>query len=447
MAFDTVQARLRLRDEATAIFNAAVDAVRPDTLVRSAIRLERSLAIVEAPGLQAQPIPLPLTVIGAGKAAAAMALGCEQALGADNVAGEVIAADGTDAPLRSIRLHHAGHPLPDERGYNATRSLLRRAESARGHLLCLFSGGASSLMVHPRPPVSLAEKVETNRLLLECGAAIQELNTVRKHLSMVKGGGVLRHSPAAVVTLLISDVVGDDPATIASGPTTPDPTTFQDAMRIVRGYELEKRLPPSVIELLEAGVRGEARETVKPGDPEAQRSVGAVIGSNSLALQGAAAAARARGWDVHLVGEAITGDTTEAAGKFARTLRALASQQQERRVCVIAGGETTVVVRGRGRGGRNQEFSLALAEPLAGAPVLALSAGTDGIDGPTEAAGAFVDGETLQRARARGLDTKQALATNDSHGFFLDLGDLLVCGPTGTNVMDIKIALLAGADG
>jgi len=303
-------------------------------------------------------------------------------------------------------------------------------------------------MVHPRPPVSLAEKIETNRLLLECGAAIEELNTVRKHLSNVKGGGVLRHSPATVVSLLISDVVGDDPATIASGPTTPDPTTFADAMRIVRGYKLEKRLPPAVTELLKAGVRGEAQETVKPGDPEAQRSVGAVIGSNSLALDGAAAAARARGWDVELVGEAITGDTAEAAGKFGRSLRVLASHQRERRgLCVIAGGETTVVVRGSGRGGRNQEFSLALAEHLAGAPVLALSAGTDGIDGPTEAAGAFVDGETLQRAGARGLDAMRALAVNDSYTFFRDLGDLLVCGPTGTNVMDIKIALLAAAAG
>jgi glycerate-2-kinase len=263
----------------------------------------------------------------------------------------------------------------------------------------------------------------------------------------VKGGGILRHSSGAILTLLISDVVGDDPATIASGPTTPDPTTFADAWRIVRRYRLEKRLPATVVQLLSAGMEGKVVESVKPGSTEARRSACAILGSNSLALRGAASVAQARGWHVQVVGEPVTGDTTDAADEFGRRLKQLARQNKARRLCVIAGGETTVVVRGHGRGGRNQEFSLALASHLAGTGMLVLSAGTDGIDGPTDAAGAFVDGDTLDRANERGLDAKRALATNDSYGFFRQLGDLFICGPTGTNVMDIKIALLTDKAG
>lgn len=433
-----------LRDEATAIFRAAVDAVQPANLIRSAVRFEKNFAIIEAAGLPPRQLPLPLTVIGAGKAAAAMALGCEQVLGAINLAGEVISPDRTDAPLAAIRLHHASHPLPDERGVNATRSLLRRAEGAADHVLCLLSGGASSLMVCPRPPLSLADKIETNRLLLECGAAIEELNTVRKHLSEVKGGGLLRHSSAELISLLISDVVGDNPATIGSGPTTPDPTTYADAWDVVRRYGLERHLPESAVQLLQQGMQGELPETVKPGSSEAQRSVQAVIGSNSAALRGAAATARARGWDVQLLEQPLIGDTTGAAHAFGRHLKQLAAAARERRLCVLAGGETTVVVRGNGRGGRNQEFALALATDVAGMRALVLSAGTDGIDGPTDAAGAFVDGDTLDLARRRGLDAVTALANNDSYGFFHSLGGLFICGPTGTNVMDVKVALLAG---
>jgi hydroxypyruvate reductase len=433
-----------LRSEATAIFRAAVDAVQPDALVRSALRRSGNSAVATAPGLPPQYLPLPLTVIGAGKAAAAMALGCEEALGAANVAGEVVAPDGTGAPLASIRLHHAGHPLPDQRGFEAARSLLQRAHAATGHLLCLLSGGASSLLVHPRPPLSLADKIETNRLLLQCGAAIEELNTVRKHLSEVKGGGILRHTAGEVVSLLISDVAGDDPATIASGPTVADPTTFADAWNVIRKHGLEQRLPPGVAHLLRAGLEGKLIETVKPGSPEARRSLHTVIGSNSAALRGAAAEAGRRGWETDLRAQPITGDTTAAAHTFGRSLRQLASETPGRKLCVLAGGETTVVVRGGGRGGRNQEFALALADELAGTRILVLSAGTDGIDGPTDAAGAFVDGETLERARRNGLNAQAALANNDSYTFFSELGSLLICGPTGTNVMDVKIALLAG---
>jgi glycerate 2-kinase len=288
----------------------------------------------------------------------------------------------------------------------------------------------------------LADKIALTRQLLESGASIDEFNTVRKHLSEIKGGGLLRAAQAPMVGLLISDVVGDAPSTIGSGPAAADPTTFADAQAILRRYGLLRRVPRSVRELLEAGLAGRVPDTVKPGSLDARRCRNFVVGSNRVALDGAAKAARAAGWTVRLETEPIVGDTTAAAAQFAARLRALARATAGAPLCVLAGGETTVRVHGTGRGGRNQEFALALAEAIAGTAIVVLSAGTDGIDGPTDAAGAFVDGTTLARATERGLGAAAALAANDSHTFFAALGDLLRCGPTGTNVMDIKIALL-----
>jgi hydroxypyruvate reductase len=428
-----------LRAEAELLFRAAIDAVQPSRLVRDTLKRDDGAAWIRAPGLTPLRLTLPLLVVGAGKAAAAMALGCEAALGADNVTGEVIAPDGADAPLASIHVHRAGHPLPDMRGVTATRSILRQIRDARTFpVVCLISGGASSLLVSPRPPITLEEKIETNRLLLECGADIFELNTVRKHLSEVKGGGLLRQTKGVVVTLLISDVVGDDPATIGSGPSVPDPTTYDDAWRIITKYDLEGRLPAAIINLIQAGRDGDVEETVKPASEVARRGAHASIGSNLAALQGAAATAQGRGWDVYVHPKPLVGDTRQVAMWFTEDIK---RRRHGKKLCVVAGGETTVHVRGRGRGGRNQEFALAMAEGLAGEAVVVLSAGTDGIDGPTAAAGAFVDGQTLARAKGRGLSISSALADNDSNTFFRQLGDLFVCGATGTNVMDIKIAL------
>jgi len=251
---------------------------------------------------------------------------------------------------------------------------------------------------------------------------------------------LLRAARAPMVGLLISDVVGDDPSTIGSGPTAADPTTFADADAVLRRYALRQRVPTSVREVLDAGFAERIPDTLKPGSVEARRCRNFVIGSNRIALDGAAAAARAAGWAVHVEAAPIVGETTDAALQFAARLHNLAEAHGP--LCVLAGGETTVRVRGSGRGGRNQEFALALAGAIAGEAIAVLSAGTDGIDGPTDAAGAFVDGTTLERARQRGLSSAAALAANDSYPFFAALGDLLRCGPTGTNVMDIKIALL-----
>jgi glycerate 2-kinase len=433
------------RAEALAIFRAAIDAVDPARLVATHLHRDGPHAILDIDSRIVDRWSGPTLVVGGGKAAAHMAAGCEHIVGANDLRGTVVVADGCGVELHSISVLEAGHPLPDARGERGARRLLElvKQRGAR-RILCLISGGASALLACPRAPVNLADKIVITRLLLACGASIDEFNTVRKHLSEIKGGGLLRAAQVPVLGLLISDVVGDDPSTIGSGPTAADSTTFADAYAILQRYALIEQAPRSVRELLELGMAGRVPETVKPGSAAASRGRNFVVGSNRTALDGAAAAARAAGWTVHLEDRPLVGDTTDAAAQLAARLHALAADADRPPLCVLAGGETTVRLRGSGRGGRNQEFALALANGIAGRDIVVLSAGTDGVDGPTDAAGAFVDGTTLARAKERGLNPEAALAANDAHTFFAALGDLLRCGPTGTNVMDIKIALLPG---
>lgn len=433
-----------MRADAAAIFAAALRAVDPTRLVAATLVRRGTTVVVDRPHQPGLEWAAPTLVIGAGKAAARMASGCEAALGVDNVRGEVIVADGCGVDLAAVRLAEAGHPLPDVRGVAATRRLVACLQgTTAGGIVCLISGGASSLLVSPRAPLTLGEKVRVTQLLLDCGASITELNTVRKHLSTVKGGGLLSHFHRPAVTLLLSDVVGDDPGVIGSGPTAADPTTFADATAVLARYGLLDRVPGNVTQLLREGVAGTIAETIKPHSPEADRSRNVIVGSNDTALAGAAAAARRRGWRVHVHTEPLVGDTTVTARAFGAWVATVTSAQRgQAPLCLLAGGETTVRVQGAGRGGRNQEFALALAPTIAERQVVVLSAGTDGVDGPTDAAGAFVDGATLTRARQRNTDADVALAANDSYGFFRELGDLFRCGPTGTNVMDIKIVLV-----
>ena len=432
-----------LRDNLVILFRAALAAVDPLRLVANHLAREGSEVSVRATGGgSAATWHSPTLIVGAGKAAARMASACEEILGAENVQGHVVVADGCAVKTQAITVTEAGHPLPDKRGVQATRAIVHLVRHpATSPVLCLISGGASSLLVQPRPPLRLHDKLRTTQLLLDCGADISELNCVRKHLSMVKGGGLVRVARRRLSSLLISDVVGDDPGTIGSGPTAPDATTFAAAWAVLERYDLIQRVPAAVAELLQDGVHGRVPETLKPDSREARRCCNVVIGSNRTALDAAAQAARSAGWNVVVEAQPLTGDTTVAARRFGSRLRELA--QMGGPLCLLAGGETTVRVRGRGRGGRNQEFALALAREVADAPIAVLSAGTDGVDGPTDAAGAFVDGTTLERARARGLDGEAALTDNDSYTLFAQLGDLFQCGPTGTNVMDVKIALVA----
>ena len=341
----------------------------------------------------------------------------------------------------------SAHPVPDLRSVSAARRALDIASMTGSSdlLVVLLSGGASALMALPAEGITLEDKQDTSRRLLKGGATITQLNAVRKHLSAIKGGRLAAATAAPVFTLVISDVVGDDLSVIGSGPTMPDPSTFADALDVLDRCGGRAGYPPAVVALLEAGQRGEVPETPKPEDPRIARSVARIIGGRMTAISGAAEAAQARGYRVEIIDEPIVGIARDAARAFAEVARRR-SQSSPRPVCVIGGGETTVVVTGTGIGGRNQEFALAIAscsDLLDAGGACAGSIGTDGIDGPTDAAGAIVDGTTTARAAALGLDPQQFLDNNDSYHFFRALDDLLRTGPTGTNVGDVQVAVIA----
>ena len=353
--------------------------------------------------------------------------------------------------------HDSGHPIPDSRSVNAARRALAiaAATAADDLLVVLLSGGASALMALPADGITLEDKQQTVRRLLRGGATIDELNAVRKHLSGIKGGRLAAATGAPVVTLVISDVVGDDLSVIGSGPTMPDPSTFTDALAVLDARGGRAAYPSDVVAWLERGERGGVAETLKPADPRITRSVARIIGGRMTAVEGAAAAARSRGYDVHVIDRPIVGEAREAARAFADDVGAVRARVTSP-ACVIGAGETTVHVRGGGVGGRNQEFALAMLGYLAGprlrqgfggqaGPALPSafgSIGTDGIDGPTDAAGAMIDTTTAERAAALGLDPRRFLDDNDSYHFFSALDDLLRTGPTGTNVGDVQVALI-----
>ncbi len=456
----------------TALFWTAIDAVHPRHLIPQTVTIEKERLIVrprsrfETAGALTLALTGRLFLIGAGKGAGSMAQALMSVLdqrreraqvpskhtkkrGRCPLFGGCIIIPSEQAvselSLPGVRVVQGEHPLPGPGSESATRALMESLSQTQPHdlvLLCL-TGGASSLLVRPAVGLTLSDKTITNAVLLECGADILALNTVRKHISQIKGGWLAHHAqPATVVSLILSDVVGDDMSVIGSGPTVADPTTFTDAWRVVEQYGIAPRLPQSVRAHLQHGVRGIRPETPKPGAPIFSRVHNILIGSNRLALQAVCEAAAHRGLRAHLISQPLAGDTLGAGRAFARTLRAV-RQHCAGPMCVLAGGETTVQVRGTGKGGRNQEFALTVAQELAGAAGWSLlSAGTDGIDGPTDAAGAFVNGQTLARARRKNLDPAQFLRNNDTYTFFAALGDLFRPGPTGTNVMDIKIALV-----
>jgi len=382
-----------------------------------------------------------LVVVGAGKASAAMARAVEDAWRGP-LSGLVVTRYGYAVPCERIEIVEAAHPVPDAAGVAAAERVLAtvRGLAADDLVLCLISGGGSSLLTLPPPGATLADKQALNRALLASGASIGEMNCVRRHVSAIKGGRLAAAChPARVLTLLISDVPGDRPGDIASGPTVADPTTCADALDIVRRYAIA--IPPALTRLLESG----DGESVKPGDPRLARADTRIVAAPQLALEAAAAVARADGVAVHILGDAIEGEAKDVG----KVLAAIALQVAARRQpfappCVlVSGGETTVTVRGHGRGGRNVEFLLSLAIGLDGRPgIHALAADTDGVDGQEEIAGALLAPDSLARAWALGMRPKDRLADNDGHGFFQALGDSLVTGPTLTNVNDFRAILV-----
>jgi hydroxypyruvate reductase len=379
-----------------------------------------------------------------------MAAAAEAALG--NALTDGLAVDtAAGAELRRVQLRLAGHPIPDERGLAAAAEVESFAAGLRSDdlLILLLSGGASALLPAPVTDVSLADKAAVTSRLLRAGAAIHEMNTVRKHLSRLKGGGLARvASPARVACLALSDVVGDDLSTIGSGPTVPDPTTYDQALDVLRRRRILDEVPEPARRHLEAGARGDRPETPKPRDPLFRRVATRIIGSNSLAVQAAAREARRRGLGPLVLTTRLEGEAREVARVLVAVLRECVETGRPRRlpVCLLAGGETTVTVRGQGRGGRNQELVVAAVEALAAFPTPAVVASfaTDGIDGASDAAGGVADQTSAGRARDLGVAPPAAfLQENDSRSFLASLGDLIITGPTGTNVMDFTLLLAA----
>ncbi len=381
-----------------------------------------------------------LLVFGCGKASGAMAAAVERTLGRRITEGLVVVKDGYTVPTARVLLREAGHPVPDARGQAAAEEIVRRVRPAGADdaVLFLVSGGGSALTPAPVRPITLAEKQETTRLLLGAGATINELNAVRKHLSLFKGGQLARAAaPATLISLILSDVIGDPLDVIASGPTAPDPTTFIDALAVLERRGIGYLVPDAVHARLEAGARGEVEETPKPGDPAFERVTNVVIGNNALVVDAAAAEARRLGYRAEVLTRSLQGEAREVALELVTRARALPP-----RSCLIAGGETTVTVRGRGRGGRCQEFALAAALQLCPDDrVVVLAAGTDGTDGPTDAAGGVADAETVARGERAGQGARRALEDNDAYTFLSAAGDLIVSGPTNTNLLDLYLLL------
>lgn len=438
-----------LRRQARAIFDAGLEAADPYLL------LSRGLHEVPSEGFRFgdEPFVFPfpgdggrIRIVGAGKAAGSLARAVESRLSGREYTGRILVKHGHGVALERVVVEEGGHPLPDEAGLRATGRLLAELEGGRAEdrIFFLLTGGASALLVAPAEGITLDDKIRTTELLLRSGADIRELNAIRKHLSRVKGGRLAEKiAPASILGIVVSDVIGDELSAIGSGPAVADPTTFADCLAIVARYGLEGKLTGKVRERLEAGARGRLPETPKAGDPSLARARHVVLATNRLSLQAARARASALGFESEIFRADMVGDVHAVARDFASRLSELA-RREARPSALLAGGELTLAVKGSGLGGRNQEFTLACALLLKGtAGVMVLSAGTDGTDGPTDAAGAFADGETIDRARKMGLDPEALLANNDSYRLFDRLGDLLQTGPTGTNVNDIVVGLVA----
>jgi hydroxypyruvate reductase len=428
------------------ILGAALAAAEPAKLVRR--RLERRGESLRIGRVVHRLGAGRVVVLAVGKAARAMAAAAEQSLG--RRLDEGLAICSADGPaLRRTRVLVAGHPIPDARGLRAAEEAFALLGRLRREdlLLVLLSGGASALLPAPVERVSLEDKAAVTQDLLRAGATIHELNAVRKHLSRAKGGGLARAAGAArIATLALSDVVGDELSTIGSGPTVPDPTRYDDAVAVLRARSCWERAPASVRSHLEAGRRGDVPETPKPGDPIFARASVEIVGSNALSLEASARAARRLGFRTLVLTTRLEGEAREAGRVLLSLLRECVERGRPARppVCLLASGETTVSVRGDGHGGRNQELVAACIEPLAGFPVPALvaSLATDGIDGRSDAAGGLADDTSLARARALSLAPPAAfLAASDSSALLASLQDLIVTGPTGTNVLDLSVLL------
>ena len=439
----------QLRRDALAILQAALNAADAAHAVQQHFRVQRGLLSIGDLRLRLSEFDR-IFLVAAGKASVPMAAAIERTLRSRLTGGIAVTKYGhVTARLERLKVYEASHPTPDAAGLRASEEIQRMLSdlNARDLLLVAVSGGASALLVAPQQPITLESKQKTTDLLLLAGADIFELNTVRKHLSALKGGKLAALAyPATVVSLLLSDVIGDPLDVIGSGPTAPDSSTFADAIAVLEKFALLDRVPHPVRTYLERGASGDAPETPKPGQAFFKDVHNFIIGSNRLALEAAAREARKRKYRTLILSSSMQGETRHVARVHAHILREVqrSGHPVAAPACILSGGETTVTVKGKGKGGRNQEFALAAAIEIAESRnMLVLSAGTDGTDGPTDAAGAIATGNTVRRALEIGFEPQKNLQDNDSYPVFEALGDLIKTGPTGTNVMDVHM-LLAG---
>jgi len=441
---------IRLRRDALLVFEAGLKAASAADAVKKFLTLKNDTLQIDRLEYNLRRFRR-IYLLGAGKACADMALSVEGILG-DKITESVVSVPyGFGSKASYVRVLEASHPEPDQNSLNNATEILNLAEEAdEGDLvICVISGGGSSLLLAPPDGIPLADIVVMNSELLRSGADIREVNTIRKHVSKIKGGRLaLKIFPAALVTLIVSDVVGDELSSIASGPTVPDNTTYGDCLNIIEKYGLERHFPQSIMQHTLRGDRGLVDENPREGDAAFRNSYSLVIANNSTSLKAISGRAEGMGYEVVSLSSTVAGDTQDAAQTHARLAREILTEKDPvgPPACIVSGGETTVRVTGGGKGGRNQQFVLSAALEIDGLPVSVLSLGTDGIDGSTDAAGAVCDGNTVIRARQSGLDPVSYLRRNDSYSFFERLGDLVVTGPTGTNVMDIHIVMVGSPD-
>jgi len=443
------EALQHLKTIAKTIFDAGIQAVNPNNCIKKHLKLADGILQAGKTNYNLKEIKK-LYLIGIGKASAVMAQQAEAILGRHIHDGMVITKYQHGVPLKYCQMMEAGHPVPDAEGIGATKALLELVSKAdhKDLILCMISGGASALTPAPAKGISLADKQETTRLLLDCGATIHEINTIRKHLSKIKAGQLCRHTNGArIISLILSDVIGDDLDIIGSGLSTPDTGSFDDCMNILKRHSIWNKIPKPVYNRINAGIAGKVQETPKPGSPEFAIADNLIIGSLSDALYAAQREAKRQGFTPLVLSSRIQGEAREVAKVLCSIAKevSFSGSPISPPACLLSGGETTVTIKGQGKGGRNTELALAAGIELSGdSSTLLLSAGTDGTDGPTDAAGAFVDGSTIARANFIGLSASKHLADNNSYPFFQLLGDLLITGPTHTNVMDLQILLVDG---
>jgi glycerate 2-kinase len=427
------------------IFMSGVDSVKPGSLIRRYVSVNKDTLKIEELVFDLNAIKN-IYIVGAGKASAAMAETMEMVLGPRITAGHIITKYEHSVPLKFINITEAGHPVPDENGINGTNHILALISKAGAEdlVICLISGGGSALMADVPEGCTLDDLKTLSTILLKTGADITEMNCIRKHLSKVKGGQLAKKaSPATVVSLILSDVIGDPLDVIASGPTAPDPTTFAEAISILRKYKIENEIPRKIFQVLREGADRKRSETLKPSDEILMHTHNLIIGTNLLALKTAKEKAEESGYQTEIITNKLEGDVSAVSSYIFETIKSAKNKYQGKKISLLFAGEPTVKITGKGLGGRNQHLALLVARLIKDLPgVTFLSGGTDGSDGPTDAAGAVVDSLTSKNAATLQLDIDQFLANFDSYNFFRKEGGLIVTGPTQTNVMDVMVALI-----